>query len=495
MAHSNQEEYRRKLRQRSASTPTGSNTPQSAQPSINIATLKEMEPPKGELVVDQDPPQNLENHQETDQTTQKSKVPPEDIEIPVVTMSEFETIDMDNKLNLLMSAINKVNTNFHLKFESLEQKLTAKGGVMTKLSQLQDQYEEMSARLDDAEGTLAVVDQHKDKIDSLEANVEKIMDEVAALKGFSQVQDASLKECKSKIIDLTARSMANNVVIYGLMEDRSDEKDCRTRVLEFLRSKVNMEVQDTEIEVAHRLGGPTKNDKPRPIVVRCAYSLRSRIFNYTRNLKDVTNSQGDYYSIKSQLPEPLLSEKNDREERLRQIRKANDLIPDEEKHRRVPVHIKSNILYVNSIPQKQFYKPPTVQEVFNIHQADMERIDSIKIESSDPIQDKGSVFRGHAVKVKNSEEIRLAYKKLKLLYPESNHIMMSYSLKHYLGFCDDGEYGAGKKLQKIVSGNARALGSTALFVTREYGGFHLGQRRFLHIERAAKDALMKLYIP
>ena len=120
-------------------------------------------------------------------------------------------------------------------------------------------------------------------------------------------------------------------------------------------------------------------------------------------------------------------------------------------------------------------------------------MDKLQIKSSEAVNDKASVFRGHALKVNNSSEIRLAYKKMKLMYPESNHIMMGYSMKKYVGNCDDGEFGAGKRLQKIVSENPRANGTTVVFVTREFGGIHLGPRRFIHIERVAREAMTSLY--
>ena len=100
------------------------------------------------------------------------------------------------------------------------------------------------------------------------------------------MQDTTLKECKNKIVDLTARSMSNNVTISGLTGDNAEEKECEKKVLNFLRNEVSMEVEDSEIIVAHRIGGPPKGEKPRLMVVRCKPSLRNRIFKYTRNLKD-----------------------------------------------------------------------------------------------------------------------------------------------------------------------------------------------------------------
>ena len=208
-------------------------------------------------------------------------------------------------------------------------------------------------------------------------------------------------------------------------------------------------------------------------------------------LKDKTNSQGDYYHIRPQLPEPLLSEKMDRERKLKAIRKANTQLPEESIHQKVDAYIKGKTLYVNKKPQRQHIFPLTVQEMFNITAEEQRKIDAIELSQSDVIVDKGGSFKGFALKVNGATEIRLAYKKLRQLYPESNHIMLAYTGKAYTGSQDDGEYTAGYKLLNILSASTRK--NTALFVTREYGVVHLGPRRFLHIEKVAREAMQKLY--
>ena len=129
--------------------------------------------------------------------------------------------------------------------------------------------------------------------------------------------------------------------------------------------------------------------------------------------------------------------------------------------------------------------------MLNIDVDMQEKIDAIVLQQSEVITDKNSHFKGHAVKINNSDDIKLAYKKLKMMYPESNHIVMAYTLKKYTGNHDDGEYGASKKLLQWLLN--RGYPNIAVFVTREYGGVHLGQRRFLHIEKAAREALVKAF--
>ena len=64
-------------------------------------------------------------------------------------MKDFEIVNTDDKLNLLMAAINKVNTSFHMKFDTLNKKLTDPGGVMTKIASMEKSYEELLVRVDE----------------------------------------------------------------------------------------------------------------------------------------------------------------------------------------------------------------------------------------------------------------------------------------------------------------------------------------------------------
>ena len=215
------------------------------------------------------------------------------------------------------------------------------------------------------------------------------------------------------------------------------------------------------------------------------------MFNHTHKLKGVMNSNGEAYYISPQLPEPLHTERIERESRYRSIKRLNALLSENKKDKQVDVRIKNKVLYVNKVLEKTYIYLPTVQDIFNLDNHTMEKINNIQLTHTDPMSDKGSVFRAHAFKVNNSESIKLAYKKLKLMYPESNHIMLAYAIKKYMGHQDDGEFGAGKRIQQILL--SRGHNNTAVFVTREYGGFHLGKRRFLHIEAVTHDVLDKLF--
>ena len=135
--------------------------------------------------------------------------------------------------------------------------------------------------------------------------------------------------------------------------------------------------------------------------------------------------------------------------------------------------IQNKTLFVNKVAQKQHIHPPSIQEILNMDVNTQEKVNAITFHQSEVVTDKGSHFRGHAVRIDNSTDIKLAYRKLKMNYPESNHIMMAYTLKKYTGNQDNGEFGTSRKLLQLLLN--RGYNNTAIFVTRQYGGIHLGQ--------------------
>ena len=132
---------------------------------------------------------------------------------PVVSMADFEIVNTNDKLNLLMSAVNKINTNLHLKLESLQTYIN--DNMAKKLTSLETKYEALLARADDAETAIAGIQVNRSNIETLEDQLAKVMDEVSTLKGIVQIQDMEIKDCKGKIVNLTARSMSNNVIMHG----------------------------------------------------------------------------------------------------------------------------------------------------------------------------------------------------------------------------------------------------------------------------------------
>ena len=351
-------------------------------------------------------------------------------EIPVIDMAFFKEVEATHKLDLLMAAINKINTSFHYKFQALSNVVTNLDATIKKVSPkidaIESSIEVLEGRIDEQEANGAKIDgaitrindlenttikKLEERVAALESSMTTTKDDVFTLKGFSQVQDKQVKQNKAKILDLTQRSMSNNVLIHGITPDpNSREEDCKSVVVNFLQNKLQMEIKEEEIIVAHRMGKKI-SAKPRTMVVRCDQGLRNRIFNYTKNLKDLKNDSDDPYFNNPQLPEPLASEKRQGDDRLWSIRRQNAKIPEEQKDTRVKAEIHNRVLYVNNVPQITHIHPPTVQDIFEIDQKQQQKIDSIQYVYTEPQGEKNSSFCAIAMRVTSAAEVRLGYKK------------------------------------------------------------------------------------
>ena len=259
MAQAQEEGYKNKLRKRFGSQlqlPATLDTDQSneeGKPSDTNSTPVPSSPSHGQ--------QNNSTTKYTptklSQTTQT-----EEAQIPVVGMHEFEVVDFGEKLNLLMSAINTINTSLHMQIADVKNDLkTNFDRLFPRVRAVKKAQQELQVRVDDMEATVATVSALTRQVSTINDTVSTLLDDMAMLKGLSQVYDHEIMELKSTTVDLKARSMANNIIITGILGDDNQE-NCKEKVLNFLQNKVKMEVNDTDVLVAHRTG---KNNRTNTV--------------------------------------------------------------------------------------------------------------------------------------------------------------------------------------------------------------------------------------
>ena len=117
-------------------------------------------------------------------------------------------------------------------------------------------------------------------------------------------------------------------------------------------------------------------------------------------------------------------------------------------------------------------------------------MEELDVASSDAIKDQGSQFTGYAVSVNSLTTIQHAYKHIRLLHPGGDHVSIAFRITHHTGSHDDGKYGAGLKLLKFLeSSGAKCV---TILMVRYYSGVLLGPKRFVHMEKVTKDALVNL---
>ena len=230
---------------------------------------------------------------------------------------------------------------------------------MLRIETVESLSQQLTACIDDLEQNMVTGNELQGRLVMLEEASAQMQDDMALLKGLIQVQDKQITQNKSKIVDLTARSMSNNITIHGIKQSKDDE-DCKQLVLNFLHNQMKMEIEDEEVETAHRIGPkPKQASKSRLMVMRCQTALQQRIFKFTKNLKGIKNEDDEHYYINQQLPEPLLTEKREREEKLREVRDAN--LKETDKTKQVLAEIKNKTLYLNHVPKKTHIHFPTAQ--------------------------------------------------------------------------------------------------------------------------------------
>ncbi|KAH3817578.1 hypothetical protein DPMN_119117 [Dreissena polymorpha] len=139
-------------------------------------------------------------------------------------------------------------------------------------------------------------------------NFKRIDDRVCALEQICEWQSEMTRSMCYHSIDMDARDMRNNIIIYGLSEKMSYND--RTLVIRFLENELEIETEGMMIDRAHRLGriNSNLNDQKRPMIVRFrdyvdtetilarAYKLKRSPFGIERQYpKEIARARKELY--------------------------------------------------------------------------------------------------------------------------------------------------------------------------------------------------------
>ena len=251
-----------------------------------------------------------------------------------------------------------------------------------------------------------------------------------------------------------------------------------------MQNELGMQIQEGDVQVAHRVGikgayGPCQ------MVVKCSTRTRAAIFKHTKNLKGKRNSQNKEFFVDPQLPEPMQAERRELTYEISKIKKYNSTTQN-----KVNYSIQQGKLYINNEVVKKKVIPPKASDIVTLSREEYDRIVVLQMNRSLGIEQQGSKFVAYAKRVNSVNAISDLYKAVKIWHPECDHITMAYLIGPDAGCCDDGEYSAGLKLQKLLE--QRKEDNTVVFVAREYGGIQLRPRQFATITDQAREVLVNL---
>ena len=145
-------------------------------------------------------------------------------------------------------------------------------------------------------------------------------------------------------------------------------------------------------------------------------------------------------------------------------------------------------LYVNNQLVKPQVVRPTTEDILTMSKEDKKSASNIRRKTSGQVSEKGNIFAAIAFETKDVAQVRLAYKQV-LSNPrqaKASHNVLVYNVGESLGWIDDGEHGAGRFLASWIS--REKLENCAFIITRQYGGEHLGTRRFELFRQVANEA-------
>ena len=154
------------------------------------------------------------------------------------------------------------------------------------------------------------------------------------------------------------------------------------------------------------------------------------------------------------------------------------------------VQFRAGKLFLDGKQCKKHIFPPTVTDMCNIESAMQKKMDQVGFKNSSIHREKNSSFVSYAAKISNSVEICTAYRKIKQLNPDADHIMVAFVLKDYTGHHDDGEHGASKRMLNILL--EKNCSNMVVFTFRVYGGIPLGHKRYFYIDKATNEALNEM---
>jgi hypothetical protein len=324
-------------------------------------------------------------------------------------------------------------------------------------------------------------------------DIEQLQKDVANMKNENRVRDLhvdllvqtsirkdkDIANLKDKVLDLEKRSMNRNVCVSNLPE-RPKEIPADL-ITSYLDDKLGLNT--IEIEVAHRNGPKPDKDStiPRPMIVQLSKrGMVDKLLKATRNDNEFNRED---IRIAKQVPTEL----------RHATAKIHHLAEFAKKtHPEAKVEVKDRVIYINNQRKRPPVTPPTLEETLTCDQNEIDIMTHVNFFASELIGLKGSTFRAFATPVTCAEDARYAYKAI-ARFPRvasSTHLITAYyTTDQEYDYFDDGDHGLGRHIFELII--HKQLEGVMIFLSRDYGGVHLGRDRFTIINTVVNQALAK----
>ena len=281
-----------------------------------------------------------------------------------------------------------------------------------------------------------------------------------------------LHEANEKIIDLTTRSMRDNLVFKNV--DETTGENLQAKLLGIFKEKLKIpegELADIQIERVHR-AGKTQQGKSRFIVAKFSSRGKAKIMAHLKNMP-----RHDKVKISEQFP-PEVNERR------------NKLWPQYMDAKKSGKESKLNAdkLIIN----KRVVSHPT-DKVCDINLDVTQRALELKPKHTAVTSVEKNHLQGHVVPIKSVDDVIPAIHCLceDQRVAGSSHLIYAYRIgnenRYISNYDDDGLWGAGRELMRVLdqTGSFNHL----VAVTRWSVGRHLDPSRFAQIRDIAEQAV------
>ena len=273
------------------------------------------------------PPPSTPQMSQSQYTTMASAIPlpksPDELGSPMGAMSQGILSKILARLDIMDTKLGQLDT--------IQSQLTK---VTVDVSTMSTKVLGMEKQLTDLEASRNFDTQTLDSIQGKQNEIDKM------LKKIQKVEE----EQKEKLLDLQCREMRDNLIFYGIDEEKDEtDKDCINKVLNLVEEKLKVPfAKQIPIHRAHRMGRFQRN-KTRPIVAKFAYyPNREDIRKAAKNL------EGTQYSIGQQFPKEIQD-------------RRRELVPllKEARHKGQKAHIAVDKLYIDGKLHQAAEKKPS----------------------------------------------------------------------------------------------------------------------------------------
>lgn len=365
----------------------------------------------------------------------------------------------------LASILHDLNTSV----KRLEKSVRKMGVDYTKMDHQLSSVE--SIQTQDAvriRGIVESLDDQQDKIDLLIGIVEK--------------QDVQIQALQNRWDTAYAKENKSNIVINGLAETQGES--CYHEVGNFFKNVLKIE-KPIQVQQAYRLG---KGQNKAMVAKLKNTQDRAEIYKKIGNLKQANKGRSKPYFVADQLPEAWAEKKK----QVHFFKQQNKKLPLAQQ---ANITMDKGIMSLDGQQYKPPLKVPSPKELCSFSPERRKMLRELKIVEGTTETAEESKFTGFAYEIFSTQQVQNVYDALKTRIPDATHIACAFLLPgtevaKTQGSLDDGEFGAGRCLLNVLlKNNAR---NRAVFVTRHYGGRHIGVRRFQLMETVTESELATL---